>query len=884
MTADPGMSSSAAAPQPDFQPPVRLRPVPLPYRAMVAICSDIDGARVDTFRETHRFLNTTADTAVGPGVGLDIADSAWFYQPPHDGKISDQIAYFTDYSGETVTPWAAELIEYMRCGWVDTLHTYGNFSDAGEAAAPFAREHAVRALAVLERAGVTLKVWVNHGDRHNRQNIGPNINMQGDRPGAPEYHADLLRAHGTEYIWAHGSTDVPGGASVVSAMPLNDGSSIFGFRRFSWRRKVPNAIQIARFYGLTVVSHQGDELLQLWHPKGLPFQLATELLTDLADSQHLCVFAQHLGFMFPLTTFDAETVAAFRHLRQLQDDGQILVARTARLVHYNRVRDHLRFSVVADACNRLIIDIGAIEDPVRGSWLPAIEDVRGISFEADAVRPVGLRLNGKPIAPCEVVEHNDGNRISVGIRWFEPDTTDYALPFLGAERRSYVLWNKNARIRAAAAAPAIRAFLSSQRGVYASRVGSGAYLSAADCARECFGNGLERYAAAFERAGLSEMDRGLDIGCGPGHWSLAFLHHGRHVVGLDDRREFVALAGRIAHRFGHGDRAQFAVAAMTGYWRGRNRFDCAWSHSPRVFAADAQHVIANIARLLRPGAPLLCRYFVDGDYIRQICEAVDAADAERVVVVSERYLNAQLRRCGIFHVRGPHSPIMTLVDLVVLGRSFGLGYVGQPVNPDEPTRFCGHAIGFDVVLRKTENPEAARARLFEPDNIDAGRLNDLEQIALAGAPRLVCVLLRATDPELAEPSARRLFARSLIRAGLACHTAATACFDFGSVNCDLTAGLYRHDRGDYPAALLHYARLDNSSRDKAFLSGMCHYHQGEWGRAGKAFATALEQPGGADPRIWAGLIAAYQRLGDRKFVVETRRALAGSVGTSPNTR
>ena len=37
---------------------VRLRRFPWPYRAMLAICSDIDHTRIDTFRSTHRFLNT----------------------------------------------------------------------------------------------------------------------------------------------------------------------------------------------------------------------------------------------------------------------------------------------------------------------------------------------------------------------------------------------------------------------------------------------------------------------------------------------------------------------------------------------------------------------------------------------------------------------------------------------------------------------------------------------------------------------------------------------------------------------------------------------------------------------------------------------------------
>ena len=838
---------------------------------MVAICSDIDGTRVDTFRETHRFLNTTAATAAGPGVGLDIADSAWFYQPPHDGKIGNQIAYFTDLSWNSAAPWAGELVEYMRCGWIDTLHTYGNFSTAGEVTEPPVREHAVRALEVLERSGIKLRVWVNHGDRHNRQNIGNDGSMRGDRPDAVEYHTDLLRAYGTEYIWAHGLTDVPGGPSVVSPVALNDGGRIFGFRRFSWRRNVPDALRIATLYGLPRVSRRGQELLQVWHPNGLPFQIAAELLTDLVNSGHLCVFAQHLGFMFPLTTFDAPVVAALRRLRQFQDRGLILIARTSRLVHYNRVRDYLRFSVV-EREDGSFIDIHAVEDPVRGFWVPSLDDLRGITFEMSPNWPAELRLNGKPIAGSEIAQLNDGRIACIGIRWFTPDTTDYALPFLQTERRTHVLWSNSARIRARARAPAARAFLSSECGMAASHAGSTPYLSAVDCARARLANGLEGYIAAFERAGLSEMDRGLDVGCGPGHWSLAFLEHGGQVTGLDSRREFVRLARRLAHRFGHEDRAQFVVDPLTGFRRGRNRFDCAWSHSPRVFAENAESVMINIAHALRWGAPFYCRYRADGYYVREICSTVVDGQSDRLMVLSERYLNACLNRCGVFHTRGDSRRIMSLENLIVLGRTFGLGYVGQPVIPDEPTRFSGLITTFDMVLQKIENPKTARARLFEAEDFDTDRLDELERIAACGAAALVCVLICTLDPGLTNPSARNLYARSLIRAGLARSVRSAAVFETEPLTVsDLAMGLYRHDGGDFQGARSCYERLDDASADKAFLTGMCHYHQSDWRRARKAFESATERAGRVDPRPWVGLIAAHERLGDPPAVFEAQR-------------
>ena len=50
---------------------VSLRPFPPPYRAALAITSDIDGCTPAAFRSLHEFLNVS--------LGLDVGDSFWFY-------------------------------------------------------------------------------------------------------------------------------------------------------------------------------------------------------------------------------------------------------------------------------------------------------------------------------------------------------------------------------------------------------------------------------------------------------------------------------------------------------------------------------------------------------------------------------------------------------------------------------------------------------------------------------------------------------------------------------------------------------------------------------------------------------------------------------------
>ena len=74
----------------DRQTEVTLRRFPYPYRAALAICSDIDETKTaEELLEIHRFLNTTQPTSMGEGVGLEIGNSVYFY----DGKR--EVSYFT---------------------------------------------------------------------------------------------------------------------------------------------------------------------------------------------------------------------------------------------------------------------------------------------------------------------------------------------------------------------------------------------------------------------------------------------------------------------------------------------------------------------------------------------------------------------------------------------------------------------------------------------------------------------------------------------------------------------------------------------------------------------------------------------------------------------
>lgn len=858
---------------------VRLRRFPCPYRAMLAICSDIDQTRIDTFRETHRFLNTLEETSMGRGVGLDIANSCWMYKAPFPGNmLRDSMSYFAGYSWETPSSYAAEMIEYLKRGWIDTLHSYGNFNYQGDKTVAFTREHALRALEVLEAHQIRIRVWVNHGDRNNRQNIGIHDFMEGDRPETAAYHADLLHRHGCEYLWRSGQSFWRAAPSVLVKFPLADGSQMFGFRRYQLRANLPEAPTVGPLYDLNHgCDKKGIPWLQVWRPQGLSRQLDESVLRSIVEDGHMSMLGQHLGSMLPLVGFDREMVGAFRRLRRYQDDGLILVARTSRLLHYNRVRDHLRF-VVRSLPDRRIIDIRAVIDPVRQRWIPAVADLRGITFEVPAGPPAELWLAGKPIDPAEIVEerHAAGGR-TVSVRWFEPDLTDYAQPHLEKLQSAYVLWNKRANEALAAKDAALRQFLETEQDNVPADIDPAKYAFAVRHGKERLERGLSRCVQVFEQLGFVEVRRGLDLGCGAGQWCLAFLEHSREVIGIDARPEFIALSQRSADRLGLRARARFAGVPAGEIEYKEDTFDCVWSQA-RLMFAEAEPVIERVARALTVGGSFYCTYTNAGGRLRIIHDGLTSGRDDAVPAQIGILLAGYLHRSGVFHTAGSRVRMLDLDDLLRVCRAFGLHYVGQPDLKEGPGPYLGVPGTFDFVVRKRRPHDAARLHLVEQAATATNWLEDLEEISRAGCPGMVCDVLRTAEPDLGDPARRDLYARSLIRAGRARGEEAARLFEQspeGARLPDLTMGLYRHDQGKTAEALAHYRHLAPAHPDRRFLIGCCELQARDWPAAAQRFASAIAA-GSREVRDYVGWIAAHHYAGDHAAALSAARALAES--------
>lgn len=314
-------------------------PFPAPYRAMLAICSDLDETPdAETYFELMRFLNTTEETSMGPGVGLEIGNTIYFDMPP---------GHFSYWN--TTEENREKIRTLIRSGHIDCLHSFGDLATT--------RAHAARALEELERHDCKLKVWVDHAQAPS--NFGCDI-MQGhgDEPSHPAYHADLTTAYGIEYIWRGRVTSVIGQECPFSLRGVAN-----------WNHPIASAMTLTKEAAKQLrgqvgsrkyVLHAGNKLLDSvrlrdgtpaieflrcnphWagvssrdRGDGIHEVLTRSFLDRLIHRGGSCILYTHLGKLGKTKErrfFDSAAAAAFRLLADYAKRGQILVTTTSRLV------------------------------------------------------------------------------------------------------------------------------------------------------------------------------------------------------------------------------------------------------------------------------------------------------------------------------------------------------------------------------------------------------------------------------------------------------------------------------------------------------------------------------------------------------------------------
>ena len=315
------------------------RSIPFPYRAMLAICSDLDETPDwDTYFEITRFLNTREETSMGPGVDLEVGNTIYFDMPP------DQFAYWnTDDRGR-------EMVRTLiRSGHVDCLHSFGDLATS--------RADVQRSLDELVQYGCRMEVWIDHAVA--ASNFGADIMCgSGDDTESEVYHADLTVAYGIRFVSRGRVTSVIGqevprslggvfdtthpwaSARTWSKEALKGGLARLGHRKYAIHG--PNRI-IRR---LSLRDGQMlDEFLRanpFWGgvqhaatADGIAEVLTRRMLDRLVRRGGVCVLYTHLGkTTCSDSAFASRTVEAFRVLAEYGDSRRILVTTTRRLLRY----------------------------------------------------------------------------------------------------------------------------------------------------------------------------------------------------------------------------------------------------------------------------------------------------------------------------------------------------------------------------------------------------------------------------------------------------------------------------------------------------------------------------------------------------------------------
>jgi hypothetical protein len=436
---------------------VRLRKFPYPYAAAATIASDTDNSSYSRFAAIHALFCGTEvirpgtpdwqtlglsaesrwyDRSAGgvKGLGLEVADTFFLIGDAVSMgmyRFDPQAQTFHEDTSDGHNAFQA-IREWIRRGDIDTFHGFLHYT----------RDQVLPLLEGLYRwcedEGVAKpSTWINHSVlacptglcpdsfRPNRYyalarqlarfTIGPLTGRrrypivwrqpwyQGDTPGTPYYLNDVLRANGLRYLWLEAGHDelanviaLPesrngGRPSILEPVTMDDGSRYYRFRRCYGRVQARGGVTVAL------------RTSKIAFDASMLFSAAN--LDHLCRVQGTCILFTHWTVERSLPIQD-ETIENFQRLRSYRDQRKIWVTRLSRLLEWTRLRTFLKYSARLDK-GHLIIDIGALDDPIFGRQLLEPRDCDGLAFDLPShAETVEVRLAGRALPPGSV--HREG--------------------------------------------------------------------------------------------------------------------------------------------------------------------------------------------------------------------------------------------------------------------------------------------------------------------------------------------------------------------------------------------------------------------------------------------------------------------------------------------
>lgn len=394
-----------------------IRLVPYPYQAMVAICSDLDETPDrNVYIETARYLNTNEKTELGQGLGLEVGNTIYFDMPV------DQFSYWnTDDRGR-------EMVRALiRTGYIDCLHSYGDFATT--------REHAGRALDELNRHDCKMEVWVDHGQAPS--NLGSDIMLgHGDVVGSSVYHADLTCGFGVKYVWRGRVTSVLGQDRARTLRhifshqhPLASGKTLFK----EWLKGILARVGNAKYamHGPNSLTrqvrlrdgHKAVEFIRsnpnwvgvdrLETPVGLPEVLSERTLSRLISRRAMSIIYTHLGKVGKNGGFGVlKGNIGLARLAECFKNKKILVTTTKRLLNYRSMINSIEIRGIRAEASE-----GCATSKIEISGVKSVEDLGGLTLYVSDARKTDVFVNGVAVQTLLRNPSNEAEFDTVSIPW-----------------------------------------------------------------------------------------------------------------------------------------------------------------------------------------------------------------------------------------------------------------------------------------------------------------------------------------------------------------------------------------------------------------------------------------------------------------------------------
>jgi len=403
---------------------VSIRKFPYPYKAAIAIANDIDSTNtVEEFINIHEFLNTKKMTNMGEGVGLEIADSFFMFNPKN---------HFSYFSNREIDKFI--IRKFIEAGYIDSIHSWGDgYSD---------RNDAIKSISELKKHGLNLKIWINHSKE--KSNFGGWYSAYlGDCVESKYYHSDITLSYGIKFVWLGSSTCIIGQSVPINIMNFI-GSFDFEYPLKSTRNIVKNIgkniISLFRLWETRYSLHWKNDLVKVVelkdgqkvyeftrydnHPDGIGFgadsknmayNLSERVIKQLKDVRGYGILYTHFGKNLDCKhEICEETQKALRNLEKEYRTGEVYVTTTSKLLTYYIIQKNLK-TIYSINQGVVIIEILCVEDPIFGKFIPNLEELQGITFYVPSDKNVRILIDGKEIQDLIKNKMDENNRESVTI-------------------------------------------------------------------------------------------------------------------------------------------------------------------------------------------------------------------------------------------------------------------------------------------------------------------------------------------------------------------------------------------------------------------------------------------------------------------------------------